>query len=148
MVEVETTPHGAALEALAKLLHESGREAVEQGMVFMKGPDITPRPFAEWADLPAAARVGRFLMAKYVIEHAAELLAIIQSTLPASDLEAASTVKRLSAWFGWSELSPVRQGAGIPGIDAIDAIAGVEIDQIRGLGSDAPTPPDRPFRPL
>jgi len=80
MGEGELSPLQNARCALAKLLHESGRAAVEQGMVFMKGPDITPRPFAEWQDLPEDARIGRFMMAQYVIEHADEVLAILNAT--------------------------------------------------------------------
>lgn len=74
----------AALEALAKIVHESGRAAVEQGKVFMKGPDITPRPFAEWDDLPEDARIGRVMMADYLVEHAAEVIALLEATLPVS----------------------------------------------------------------
>ena len=53
---------------LAKLLHESGRKAVETGMVYMKGPDIAPRPFCGWDDLTNDARSGRILMAAYLLD--------------------------------------------------------------------------------
>jgi len=84
MGEGEMTPLQNAKYELAKILHESGRKAVEQGKVFMKGPDITPRPFAEWLDLPEDALVGRFMMADFLVEHASEVIALLEATLPVS----------------------------------------------------------------
>ena len=57
----------ALIEELAQILHESGREAVEKGLVYMKGEGITPKPFCEWADLPQDAREGRRVQAAHIL---------------------------------------------------------------------------------
>lgn len=50
---------------LAKLLHESGREAVETGNVVNKVPG---QPFYSWDELTNEARSGRILMAKFLLD--------------------------------------------------------------------------------
>jgi hypothetical protein len=80
------TPSENARYELARILHESGRKAVEAGKVFMKGPDITPRPFAEWIDLPGDALVGRLMMADYLIEHVDEVFAALEATMPTGEM--------------------------------------------------------------
>jgi hypothetical protein len=55
---------------VAKLLHESGREAVARGCVYMKGGEIVPRPFCEWDDLPRDAIEGRMMMARFLLRKA------------------------------------------------------------------------------
>lgn len=70
------------IEELAKILHESGREAVERGLVFMKGPDIKPRPFAEWGELPEDAKAGRRLMARHLVGVASAVIYLLEGTLP------------------------------------------------------------------
>lgn len=54
-------------EALAMLLHESGREAVKKGKVYAKESDR--KPFCEWSELPEEAKDGRRIMAKYLIRY-------------------------------------------------------------------------------
>ncbi len=68
------------LEELAKILHESGRKAVEQGKVYRN--DLPVKPFAEWDELTEAAQEGRILMAEYLVEHAEEVVRILEATLP------------------------------------------------------------------
>lgn len=53
------------IEALAKLLHESGRKAVETGNVVNK---IDGQPFYEWQELLPRAQEGRRLMAKFLLD--------------------------------------------------------------------------------
>lgn len=53
------------IEALAKLLHESGRKAVETGNVVNKVPG---QPFYEWHELTPLAQEGRRLMAKFMLD--------------------------------------------------------------------------------
>lgn len=93
------------VEALAKLLHESGRAAVEQGMVFMKGPDITPRPFAEWADLPEDAKIGRRMMAAYVIERAAEVIDLLLLAVPQERPVVEKLLDAVRAYFNDPDLA-------------------------------------------
>lgn len=52
------------VEALARILHESGRKAVEQGLVYAAPSDR--KPFCEWNDLPYVAKEGRRLMARFL----------------------------------------------------------------------------------
>lgn len=57
------------IEKLAKVLHESGREAVEKGLVYMKGDNIPKKPFCEWNDLPEDAKEGRRVQARFLHNH-------------------------------------------------------------------------------
>lgn len=52
------------LEALAKLVHESGRKAVELGQVV----NNLGLPFMPWEELTPNAQAGRRLMAKYLLD--------------------------------------------------------------------------------
>jgi hypothetical protein len=52
-------------EILARALHESGRLAVEKGLVLVKGPTPT---FIEWPDLAEGPREGRRLMARWLLD--------------------------------------------------------------------------------
>jgi hypothetical protein len=61
-------------EDLAKLLHESGREAVEKRLVYRN--DLPVKPFCEWNDLTEDAKEGRRLMAQYLLDHTTEVRAI------------------------------------------------------------------------
>lgn len=54
------------VEALAKLLHESGRAAVEKRLVYRN--DLPVKPFCEWPDLTFEAREGRRLMARFMLD--------------------------------------------------------------------------------
>jgi hypothetical protein len=56
-----------AVEKLAQLLHEAGREAVARGLVVRT--DVPVRPFVEWPDLAEFAREGRRVQARYLIDH-------------------------------------------------------------------------------
>jgi len=64
-----------AIEALARILHESGREAVEKRQLYRD--DLPVKPFCEWADLPEPAREGRRLMARYVVEHGDAVIELV-----------------------------------------------------------------------
>lgn len=57
-------PEAEQREAVAKMLHESGREAVARGAVVNKVPG---QPFYSWERLTEEAREGRRLMADYVL---------------------------------------------------------------------------------
>lgn len=59
--------------ALARILHESGRQAVEEGAVLNRPSGSPGQPFVEWDRLPPRAKLGRILMARYLIEHEDEL---------------------------------------------------------------------------
>lgn len=54
----------AVIEELAKILHESGREAVEKRLIYRD--DLPVKPFAEWDELHEPAREGRRSMARYL----------------------------------------------------------------------------------
>ena len=54
-----------AIESLAKILHESGREAVARGLVYRN--DLPIRPFCEWDELSEDAKEGRRIMARYLV---------------------------------------------------------------------------------
>lgn len=56
----------ARIERLARLLHESGRKAVDQGKVYAVPSDR--KPFCEWNDLPTEAKDGRRLMARFLLD--------------------------------------------------------------------------------
>lgn len=51
---------------LAKILHEAGREAVEKNCVVRK--DIPVKRFLEWDELDDAAKQGRIIQARYLLE--------------------------------------------------------------------------------
>lgn len=53
-------------EALAKSLHEAGREAVEKKKVV--NPNTYPR-FLEWNELAEHMKEGRRIQARYLLEH-------------------------------------------------------------------------------
>ncbi len=54
------------VEKLARILHESGRKAVEQRKLYRN--DLPVKPFCEWEDLPEEAKEGRRLMARYLMD--------------------------------------------------------------------------------
>lgn len=57
-------------ESLAKMLHESGREAVLSNNVLKKdGSPIGQIKFVEWEQLPDGAKEGRRMMARYLLKH-------------------------------------------------------------------------------
>lgn len=53
------------VEALAKLLHESGRKAVEKGWVVNK----LGLPFLGWDEISEDAKDGRRLMARFLLDN-------------------------------------------------------------------------------
>lgn len=58
------------IETLAMLLHEAGREAVEQGAtVAAEKLGDESRTFIEWGALSETAREGRRIQARYLIAH-------------------------------------------------------------------------------
>lgn len=67
----------AVVEELAKILHESGRAAVEQRKIYRD--DLPVKPFAEWADLHETAREGRRLMAVFLLDHAPAVRECLES---------------------------------------------------------------------
>ncbi|HEY6547620.1 MAG TPA: hypothetical protein VI589_06930 [Vicinamibacteria bacterium] len=76
VMEIEESQEIAArVNALARLLHESGREAVEKKLIYRD--DVPVKPFCEWNDLPVPARDGRRLMARFLMAHANEVAACI-----------------------------------------------------------------------
>lgn len=58
----------AVLEEFARLMHESGREAVEQRKIYRS--DLPVKPFAEYADLDDNTKEGRRMMAMYLVKNA------------------------------------------------------------------------------
>jgi hypothetical protein len=52
------------VEALARMLHEAGREAVSRGLVVRT--DMPVRPFVEWDALTPAAQEGRRVQARWL----------------------------------------------------------------------------------
>ena len=72
--------------ALARLLHESGREAVDRRLVYRN--DVPVKPFAEWDDLHADAKAGRVLMARYLIARDGELREVLDGNFCDSSGEA------------------------------------------------------------
>jgi len=62
LLKLEKEPN---IEDLAKLFHESGREAVMNGKVLMK---MEGKPsFKEWDELPEDAREGRRIQARFFL---------------------------------------------------------------------------------
>lgn len=58
----------AQIEALASILHEAGREAVESGStVAAERFGEASRSFVEWKDLGESAREGRMIQARYLL---------------------------------------------------------------------------------
>jgi hypothetical protein len=62
--EREAQEAAALVEDLARSLHDSGREAVQRGLVVNRNPG---QPFLEWDQVTEAAREGRRLQARYLI---------------------------------------------------------------------------------
>lgn len=54
------------VERLARILHESGRAAVEAGKVVNRIPG---QPFLGWDAITEDAREGRRMQARYLLEH-------------------------------------------------------------------------------
>lgn len=54
------------VEKLAKILHESGRKAVEQRKIYRS--DLPVKPFCEWDDLDLPAKEGRRMMARFMLD--------------------------------------------------------------------------------
>lgn len=52
------------VESLARQLHQSGRAAVEAGLVINK---ISGQPFFEWPEITEAAKEGRRVQARFLI---------------------------------------------------------------------------------
>lgn len=76
---VEDPKYKIRLESFAKLVHESGRKAVEAGKVLVKMPDSQLESFktgneraaglfVEWADLPEDAKEGRRMQAAFFLD--------------------------------------------------------------------------------
>jgi hypothetical protein len=65
------------VEELAKMLHESGREAVEKRLVYRDNLPILP--FCEWDALHEPAKEGRRVMARYMLTHLPALDAILDA---------------------------------------------------------------------
>jgi hypothetical protein len=63
------------IEALARLLHEAGREAVARGLVVRT--DVPIRPFIEWDGLTGEAREGRRVQARFLAKHADDVVALV-----------------------------------------------------------------------
>ena len=62
-----------AVEALARILHESGREAVARGKLHVKAH----LPFCEWHDLGEDAKEGRRIMARYLIRERTRVVTLL-----------------------------------------------------------------------
>lgn len=76
----------AAIEKLAQVLHESGRQAVAERKVYRS--DLPVKPFAEWADLDENTKEGRRLMAQYLVANFDEVQKLIHRlTCPACQYE-------------------------------------------------------------
>jgi hypothetical protein len=67
------------IDVLARILHESGREAVAQRKIYRD--DVPIKPFAEWADLPEPAKEGRRMMARYLVDRASDVRRALQDCL-------------------------------------------------------------------
>lgn len=63
------------VEDLARILHESGREAVSKKLVYRD--DLPVKPFCEWCHLPNAAKEGRRLQAQYLVANASAVIDIL-----------------------------------------------------------------------
>ena len=67
----ETAVHRQMIDRLARILHESGREAVNQRKIYRS--DLPVKPFAEWDELDENTKDGRRLMAQYLRDHSNEV---------------------------------------------------------------------------
>lgn len=67
----------AQLEELARLLHESGREAVEKRLVYRN--DLPIKPFCEWSELSEDAAEGRRLMARYLVDNKNVVIELLET---------------------------------------------------------------------
>jgi len=57
------------VEDLAKVLHESGREAVEKKMTVVASLGLqTPTKFLEWDEITEEAKEGRRIQARYLLK--------------------------------------------------------------------------------
>lgn len=65
----------AYIELLARVLHESGREAVERRLIYRS--DLPIRPFAEWNELTEDAQEGRRLMAKFLLDYPGVVIGVL-----------------------------------------------------------------------
>lgn len=65
-------------DEIARLVHESGREAVEKRQIYRD--DLPVKPFAEWAELTPQAQEGRRMMARYLISKRDYLIPLLQGT--------------------------------------------------------------------
>lgn len=65
------------IERLAQILHESGREAVEQKKIYRS--DLPMKPFCEWVDLPEDAKEGRRMMAQYLQARPVEVSGLLDA---------------------------------------------------------------------
>jgi len=66
-----------AVEALAKILHETGRAAVEANKVYRN--DLPVKPFCEWDNLSEEAKEGRRMMAEALAHHGYEVVRLFDS---------------------------------------------------------------------
>jgi len=65
----------AYVELLARVLHESGREAVARRLIYRN--DLPVRPFAEWDDLHEDAKDGRRLMARFLLDYPGVVIGVL-----------------------------------------------------------------------
>jgi hypothetical protein len=66
---------GGLVIDMARLIHESGREAVEKRLVYRD--DLPVLPFCEWEDLPEPAREGRILQARFLLDRRLEIWVLV-----------------------------------------------------------------------
>lgn len=62
-------------EELAKILHESGRKAVEARKIYRS--DLPVKPFAEWDDLDENTKEGRRMMADHLLQNWEEVVDLL-----------------------------------------------------------------------
>ena len=62
-------------EQLAQILHEAGREAVNQRKVYRS--DLPVKPFAEWDQLDENTKDGRRLMADHLIRNRIRVMRLL-----------------------------------------------------------------------
>lgn len=63
------------IEKLARILHDSGREAVGKRMIYRN--DVPVKPFAEWDELTDDAKEGRRMMARYLLGYKDEVMDLL-----------------------------------------------------------------------
>ena len=74
-----------AKEELARLLHDSGREAVAQRKIYRS--DLPVKPFAKWDELDQNTKDGRMLMADFLIKRSV----LVRELLSAARSEVSTT---------------------------------------------------------